>query len=645
MNNWLKQHISFKPRDKTQYETLKYGAYMLDTLIITWILNATSTYEIKNLVEKFNLNLIDPKDMQGGLIYNSSIMGCVRIGHGIIHLERSNMLWDRNMLLMFKDTSTARFHSLFSIEHRQFEKYDSNHLSIITEMYKLGDEVLAYNSINSYDVFGLIEPISSLLLSRQARKYRPLIPEFPHFTKHVDTKISDVSKSNPKAPAFLKHLYAQTDKHVLLTIYGSFRHWGHPFINYFEGLKALHKNVTSQDLPIDESAANTLASDLAFKILYKEFQSKKTWFVDIDQMEPDHPLYDHVENNTWPSIDILVGYPSEWHQLPLRACWEIPEVVDPSLIYSDKTHSIQKSELITHLQRNPNTPIPTRKVLKTLLQTPSTNWPEFLDKINRVGLDEDDLVIGLKAKEREIKQKGRFFALMSWALREYFVFTEYMIKRNVLPLFKGLTMADDQTALLKKMINNSAGQGGKNYDSITIANHIDYEKWNNFQRKSSTTPVFKVIGQFFGLPNLFSRTHEFFEKSLIYYRDRPDLMVVKEGKVQNRYPDKLVCWEGQLGGLEGLRQKGWSVLNLLVIERAGKTRNTEIKILAQGDNQVICTFYKIAENYSDEVIQKHIAEVEINNESIIEEIRRATLAIGLKINEDETDIKIVKNKS
>lgn len=353
-------------------------------------------------------------------------------------------------------------------------------------------------------------------------------------------------------------------------------------------------------------------------------------------MAPDHPLYDHVENNTWPSIDILVGYPSEWHQLPIRACWEIPEVVDPSLIYSDKTHSIQKSELITHLQRNPNTPIPTRKVLKTLLQTPSTNWPEFLDKINRVGLDEDDLVIGLKAKEREIKQKGRFFALMSWALREYFVFTEYMIKRNVLPLFKGLTMADDQTALLKKMINNSAGQGGKNYDAITIANHIDYEKWNNFQRKSSTTPVFKVIGQFFGLPNLFSRTHEFFENSLIYYRDRPDLMIVNDGKVQNRYPDKLVCWDGQLGGLEGLRQKGWSVLNLLVIERAGKTRNTEIKILAQGDNQVICTFYKIAENYNDKVIQEHIAEVQINNESIIEEIRRATLAIGLKINEDET---------
>lgn len=33
-----------------------------------------------------------------------------------------------------------------------------------------------------------------------------------------------------------------------------------------------------------------------------------------------------------------------------------------------------------------------------------------------------------------------------------------------------------------------------------------------------------------------------------------------ENKTKN-----IVPWEGQDGGLEGLRQKGWSVVNLLVI--------------------------------------------------------------------------------
>lgn len=132
--------------------------------------------------------------------------------------------------------------------------------------------------------------------------------------------------------------------------------------------------------------------------------------------------------------------------------------------------------MLDHLKKFPYKQIPTRKVLQTLLTKPSTDWPAFLKKINDFGLEDDDLLIGLKAKEREIKVKGRFFALMSWALREYFVFTEYMIKKKVLPLFKGLTMADDQTALLKKMISNSAGQGREDYDTITIANHLDYKK-------------------------------------------------------------------------------------------------------------------------------------------------------------------------
>lgn len=69
------------------------------------------------------------------------------------------------------------------------------------------------------------------------------------------------------------------------------------------------------------------------------------------------------------------------------------------------------------------------------------------------------------------------------------------------------------------------------------------------------------------------------------YRDRPELMKVVNEQVENVDLEKRVCWNGQKGGLEGLRQKGWSVLNLL--ERAGRQRNTEIKILAQGDNQVI----------------------------------------------------------
>lgn len=75
-----------------------------------------------------------------------------------------------------------------------------------------------------------------------------------------------------------------------------------------------------------------------------------------------------------------------------------------------------------------------------------------------------------------------------------------------------------------KILRNSTVQGNRDYKYITIANHVDHEKWNNFQRRESTDPVFRVIGQFHGLPNLFTRTHEFFEKS------QPDLKPVSDKK-------------------------------------------------------------------------------------------------------------------
>ena len=72
------------------------------------------------------------------------------------------------------------------------------------------------------------------------------------------------------------------------------------------------------------------------------------------------------------------------------------------------------------------TEFPLKKVLTTLRHTEDTNWPNILKELNDEG--QDDLIIGLKSKEREPKLVGRFFALMSWRFHEYFVIREYLIK-------------------------------------------------------------------------------------------------------------------------------------------------------------------------------------------------------------------------
>lgn len=646
IKGWLKKDITFRSRLDNGDQILKYGSYMTDLIIAIWILNASTVEELKELQKKFRLVLKRIKDEDNvdqwdrekipGIIWDSETLGRLYIGFGSIYMASQKMIIDRNMALMMKDTMTARFHTLFAIEHRAYDKYSYNHGDTVSSLYMYGDRMLAYDMKSAYEAFAMIEPISSYLLSEIARQKRPRIPQFTRFLNHIETKVHELKIKNRYADDFFDFLMSITDKRILMTTYGSFRHWGHPFIQYLEGLKALYDNV-QMETKIDKNYAEVLASDLALKVLKKIFLEKHTWAVDGYQLPDNHILKEHVMNNTWPITSVVMAYKDGWHNLPLKKCWDIPEVVDPAVIYSDKTHSITRSELISHIINNPGEAIPTKKVLDTFISSPATDWPTFLNRINNDGLDREHLIIGLKAKEREVKWKGRFFALMSWQLREYFVFTEYLIKKEVLPLFSGLTMADDQTTLTKKMLDNTSGQGRSDYQQVTIANHIDYNKWNNFQRKEATSPVFKVLGQFFGMENLFSRTHEFFEQSLIYYRDRPDLFSVHgSDSLCPTDPDKLVCWEGQKGGLEGLRQKGWSVLNLLVIERESKVRNTNVKILAQGDNQVICTSYSIHPAATNEELKIHLSDMIKNNEVIMARIRDKTFSIGLSINEDET---------
>jgi mRNA capping enzyme len=632
---WLGKESPFKSRKINQGPTLKYGAYMLESLKLIWLLNARTEYELNNLRKDIKFEYIETST-KNGIKYNSPLFGVTYLGQGFIYFESFNMFWDRNMLLMFKDTSTARFHTCFNVEHHENDPYKPGDYFYLKELYRKGDEMLSYNSEVAYDGVGMVEPISSLKLAELADSMRSYVPQFPHFREHVVTKGDGLSKNNPTTLDFIEHLHSMSNKQQMLLSYGSFRHWGHPFIRYMDGLMSLYANVTSTKRKIKKKYANQLASLMAFKILHKEFHKSFKWFVDIDKVDKENPLYKYIDTGTWPPTDVIERYPQTWHQLPLTKCWDIPEVVDPSLLYSDKTHSINLDEFIQHMKNAPNNPIPTRKVLHTLLKMPATDWPKFLKRIDEEGLDKNVLIIGLKAKEREIKLKGRFFALMSWELREYFVFTEYLIKKNVLPLFKGLTMADDQNTLVQKMMKRTAGQSDRFYNELTIANHIDYEKWNNFQRYASTAPVFTVIGKFHGYPNLFTRTHEFFEKSLIYYRDRPDLMTLNGNVVINKKDDERVCWNGQLGGLEGLRQKGWSVLNLLVIEKESHIRNTRVEVLAQGDNQVICTNYEINPSDTELDLEQNLKDAVANNAIIIERIRSSTAKIGLTINEDET---------
>nr|WAK77216.1 MAG: RNA-dependent RNA polymerase [Rhabdoviridae sp.] len=607
--------------------------------VLILMMNSSTTKERESLVEStrdWDVHLLKGDTDQIFLFEGQHPdWGSFQVGPGLVILPDHRRLLDRNMVLMLKDTMIARFTSKLSQLFHPREGFKLELVSKMTTLYEEGDKILRCRDNKFFDVVQLLEPYCNQRLSDLAWQFRPRIPRDTKFSLFLEEETKALElHGEGSIVKFLRLVQHETDWKVVLVYYGLFRHWGHPFIDYLEGLKKLYHQVT---LPkkIDTEYANALASDLAYIVLKHEFDRQKRWFVDHSLLDPKHILYQHIVDCTWPTPGVIEEMADQWHRLPLIQCYEIPSSIDPSVLLADKSHSPNRKEVEIAISTKADGPIPSKKVLQTALRTPQRNTRDFLSSVNDVGLPRDALVIGLKGKEREVKRNGRFFALMSWDLREYFVSTEYLIKTFYVPLFQGLTMADDLKSVTKKILNCVIGQGLEDYTSITFANHLDYEKWNNHQRKEATDPVFKVMGQFLGLPDLFTRTHEFFQKSLIYYGDRPDLMKVVDGRVESK-PGYRVAWEGQDGGLEGLRQKGWSVLNLLVILREASVRNTQVQTLAQGDNQVICTQYKLPGGLLDSHLDAELNHVFANNAAIMNAIHTGTLKLGLIINQKET---------
>lgn len=633
LQNWIGEDFPFMARDNIDATTLRYGAIHMRLHILTLAINCSTLAEGAHIASIADGD-VSGEDRSVRLSFNFEGWGRIEVGAEYVWFQVGNQLLDRNMLLMAKDVAGGRFQTLLHSQYKADPPYPRNHYGLVDRVFTAGDGLLEKYGSKAYSAIKLVEPTALDQMDQIAARLTPAIPQATNYSQHMKVAVQKANEELPGSQDLFDLIYGVEEVEILATIFGAFRLWGHPFIDYTTGLAKLYENVTIPK-EIDTAYAEQLASDFAFKVLRSQFQKTRTWFVDPSRVPMDHPLKDCIQQGTWPSAARIQAVGDIWHKLPLIPCFDIPDYIDPTIIYADKHHSMNRSEVINHIETRPGEPIPSRSVLETYIATEPTNWKEFLQQINDKGLDPEQLVIALRAKEREIKEMGRFFAMMSWQLREFFVVTEHLIKTHYVPLFHGLTMADDHNTVIEKMLAASDSQNPEDPHQVNYANHLDYSKWNNHQRGEANDPVFRVMGQFLGLPDLFTRTHEFFKKSLIYYKDRPDLMRVVNGKVVNA-TDQIVCWEGQAGGLEGLRQKGWSVVNYLGIERQARIRNTHIKCLAQGDNQIICTFYKVRSSRSPAELTSHLADAKRNNDIIMESIRVGAEKLGLVINEDET---------
>lgn len=194
----------------------------------------------------------------------------------------------------------------------------------------------------------------------------------------------------------------------------------------------------------------------------------------------------------------------------------------------------------------------------------------------------------------------RLFRLLPLNKRLYVVLTELLIAENLFKYFNGITMTFDSVTLQTKLHSNTQKQAHNLFSQfLTVITNTDFAKWNSNMRNEETIRIFKDMDNLFGWLSVISRTHEMFEESTLYLADGTITPIDDHGNWINSEG----VWTGHLGGIEGLRQKGWTIITVVLLKYVAELNNVRCQIMGQGDNQVLVLSYP--KSHPTPVHQRH----------------------------------------
>lgn len=518
----------------------------------------------------------------------------------VMNTRHGLLLLNHELTLMISDLISQRF--IVFLISKLNEAYLKLHWippsELIHTCIEYFDKILIKKGTKAYCIIKYWEPLCvGRLLSLSPSE---IVDCWAFHNETKDNLLKDISdmfrgEDNKKTidlvTSQINYLNQITNKHFLSELYGLYRIWAHPLVDAQEGGDAIRK-IAARKKFISPHHAKLIEWKVKELITIGYFKQHHQYpNVAFNESADQQSYVKECISNSIPIDTKHVLYDlSLWETVEGCETFEIPAIVDINLMVADKALSPSKSQLIENIIQGRGIGTPEQR--RVVLQWLKNHFPkpyEFLKRINLEGIQKDQQIIGTCPKEREVRVVPRMFSVMSLDIRTYIVLTEDMIARDILPLFSEITMVDSLLELTSKMIKttqhstvyNKPSRGKPTYD---VFFSLDFSKWNSNMRDELVKGPFQFIDNLYGFNNVLARTHEIFSQSIIYIADPACLPQIKDSEI---VIDNKRAWTNHLGGFEGLRQKGWTVITVAGIRYIADKLNVEISLLGQGDNQML----------------------------------------------------------
>lgn len=251
-----------------------------------------------------------------------------------------------------------------------------------------------------------------------------------------------------------------------------------------------------------------------------------------------------------------------------------------------------------------------RRLLQKILELKTFSTVDLVERLRKGAFKDDEYVVELTQKERELKIAARCFCKLVFEVRTFFTSTEYNLKEHFMAKYmpqQTMTMSNTET---KKRLYNMVKDA--KHRSRTLL-EVDFSRWNLRWRQETVNGVAIQLEQIFGLDGVFSQAHPFFERSTVVLTDkhtlpygaRPDIPVTQ-------WPESDLLWRGKhRGGFEGIQQGLWTICTIAMMYWVMHDQQLSFLMAGQGDNQIFAISFDTAIMPMDVQLRKLLAVMEV----------------------------------
>nr|UZG94635.1 RNA-dependent RNA polymerase [Paris yunnanensis betanucleorhabdovirus 1] len=578
----------------------------------------------------------------------------------LVSIPGYNQIIQKDLFLTLSDKMFERFNVLLGSTIIQAissgEQDPDRSLGTLVELLlSTGDRILLSLRNRGFDLLSKFEAycVATMLTHDDDRLWDS--HEF------LNNLLEDDAKENPDLYEYARALttiLSQASIHNLAEVHGLWRIWGHPIIDLEGGMRKMEATCLKQsNVDRRETSICTRTFKLTFFLNYytkhnhyplSNVTSKDKFEIYAGQLK-DRDKVEYLANVLPPQDNSYIIKclkeerkidqhsslydHSDWDKIIILQSFQIPRSVNVATMIKDKAISMTRSELIDSVSKRRSVFDSTkRRGILRWLSSQAEKIIDFLTMVDHHGLEDNDRIIGLYPKEREMKTKARFFSLMSYKMRMYVTATEELLGKYILKYFPMITMSDTLLSMIIRLYDMTTGIG-EHETKVTYSMNIDFSKWNQNMRERTNAGVFENLDRVLGFRKLISRTHDIFRNSYLYLCSGEYIPSIVNNHLTTQSPYSRINDES---GKEGLRQKGWTITTVCDILSLAFKHKARIELIGGGDNQVLTVTFAMSKHLSKDGRTAQLNAIRKRMESFRNALAKKMEKRGLPLKLEET---------